>query len=274
MTRVSRKSEGTCPTCGKTFTYYPSAYEGGVKVHCSRACRKASVRVDTTCPRCGKAFWYYKSWPRKYCSRECSGAANIVTNLGVQVLPDAFCEVCGQKITGQRWAGQRFCSLMCFGVHLSQTRAGIPRPELRGEQPQRQRRVAVICPQCGKTFQVKQSQSDRRRFCSKTCVSRWWSENGINSGPDSPTWRGGSTGYYGPNWLTQRRNARRRDNYTCQRCGVTETELGRQLDVHHKTPFRDFGIERYREANGLANLISFCNRCHLLTEWQDHRHSA
>jgi predicted HNH restriction endonuclease len=34
------------------------------------------------------------------------------------------------------------------------------------------------------------------------------------------------------------------------------------LDVHHIIPFRKFGIDRYREANKISNLISLCNSCH------------
>jgi 5-methylcytosine-specific restriction endonuclease McrA len=86
------------------------------------------------------------------------------------------------------------------------------------------------------------------------------------SGPNNRNWRGGPLPYYGPNWRQARRNARLRDRYTCQRCGVTEAMLGKQLDVHHIEPFRNFGVERYQEANGTANLISLCPSCHLSIE--------
>nr|WP_290665128.1 DEAD/DEAH box helicase [Ardenticatena sp.] len=79
---------------------------------------------------------------------------------------------------------------------------------------------------------------------------------------------------YGPNWETQRRKARERDGFRCQVCGISERELGRELDVHHKRPFREFGYDptdparanRYLEANALENLISLCPACHRRVE--------
>ena len=65
---------------------------------------------------------------------------------------------------------------------------------------------------------------------------------------------------YGPLWLEARRKARNRDNYTCQRCGLSEEELGHELSVHHIRPFRE------SKDNSLENLISLCgtndNGCH------------
>jgi 5-methylcytosine-specific restriction endonuclease McrA/predicted DNA-binding transcriptional regulator AlpA len=77
-------------------------------------------------------------------------------------------------------------------------------------------------------------------------------------------WRGGSNHYRGPNWQQQRRAARKRDNYTCQRCGITEAELGQNLDAHHILLFS--GIDDFEEANRLSNLICYCKRCHAIVE--------
>jgi DEAD/DEAH box helicase domain-containing protein len=72
---------------------------------------------------------------------------------------------------------------------------------------------------------------------------------------------------YGPNWAEQRRRARQRDRYTCQRCGTQEARTGREHDVHHLVPFRHFGYvpgenEAYLQANDLANLTTLCRVCH------------
>jgi len=67
---------------------------------------------------------------------------------------------------------------------------------------------------------------------------------------------------YGPNWASQRDQARARDGYHCQICGVPE--LGRAHDVHHKIPFRTFAS--YRQANQLTNLITLCRPCHRRAE--------
>lgn len=72
---------------------------------------------------------------------------------------------------------------------------------------------------------------------------------------------------YGPNWTRQRRQARERDDFTCQHCGAREAITGREHDVHHIVPFRNFGYIpgenlAYREANALPNLITLCRVCH------------
>ena len=71
---------------------------------------------------------------------------------------------------------------------------------------------------------------------------------------------------YGPNWPRQRDAARARDHNLCTVCGAPEPP-GRQHDVHHKKPFRDFGYirgenEHYLQANELSNLITVCANCH------------
>ncbi len=72
---------------------------------------------------------------------------------------------------------------------------------------------------------------------------------------------------YGPDWPEQRRRARERDGYTCRRCGAREAQTGREHDVHHRIPFRQFGYvpgqnEAYLQANDLANLVTLCRVCH------------
>jgi hypothetical protein len=91
------------------------------------------------------------------------------------------------------------------------------------------------------------------------------------TGANNHCWNGGLRRYYGENWLEQRRQARRRDSHTCQHCQITQQEAGRNLDVHHIRPFRDFGYipgknDHYLQANDLDNLITLCRRCHKLAE--------
>ncbi len=67
---------------------------------------------------------------------------------------------------------------------------------------------------------------------------------------------------YGPNWRQQRDQARARDEYRCQVCGLPESD--RAHHVHHKTPFRSF--TSYEQANQLSNLITLCPSCHRRVE--------
>ena len=79
-------------------------------------------------------------------------------------------------------------------------------------------------------------------------------------GENNPHWKGGKINYYGPTWLEQRRVCRKRDNYTCQRCGLLEEELETELTVHHIKLFREFPSSD--EANHIDNLITLCSTCH------------
>ncbi len=88
-------------------------------------------------------------------------------------------------------------------------------------------------------------------------------------GENSPHWQGGREPYYGPNWRTQRNKARCRDDHICQHCGKTKAENGQAISVAHIIPFKIFGIERYREANKLSNLISLCRKCHTTFDWDN-----
>ena len=85
------------------------------------------------------------------------------------------------------------------------------------------------------------------------------------SGPNSPTWKGGRSEYYGPNWESQRKACLRRDRFTCRRCGLTQEQTGKEPDVHHLIPIRTFNKD-YDRANALPNLVSLCSCCHQFVE--------
>jgi len=50
-------------------------------------------------------------------------------------------------------------------------------------------KIEVECEYCGDDFMVKQSEKERRTFCSKECQGKWMSEN--NKGKNHPSWEGG-----------------------------------------------------------------------------------
>lgn len=129
-------------------------------------------------------------------------------------------------------------------------------------KPRLDRILPCHCEACGKL--IEEPKWANRRFCDLHCFGIWLSLH--NAGENNPRWRGGKAPYYGKNWRKQRWRARKRDNYTCQECGITEQELDRQLDVHHIVPFREYGLERYKEANRLSNLITLCSKHHRESE--------
>jgi 5-methylcytosine-specific restriction endonuclease McrA len=109
------------------------------------------------------------------------------------------------------------------------------------------------------------THAPRQRFCGTAC---WYTY--LRAHPEqNPGWRDGiRKRVYGPNWGEQKRLARERDQYTCQRCGVWQVRP--RLHVHHLQPRRMFGSD-YEAANALENLVSLCRPCHLLTEWETER---
>jgi DEAD/DEAH box helicase domain-containing protein len=72
---------------------------------------------------------------------------------------------------------------------------------------------------------------------------------------------------YGPDWPKIRDRVRARDGFRCGICGTPED--GRQHDVHHKIPLRNFktanGIDLVH-AHRLDNLITLCPSCHRKAE--------
>jgi HNH endonuclease len=82
------------------------------------------------------------------------------------------------------------------------------------------------------------------------------------TGPKNPNWTGGLNLPYGPEFDRDLKEiVRKRDNYICQNCGMTEEEhlivFGIILSVHH--------IDYDKLNNILSNLISLCRQCHLRT---------
>ena len=132
------------------------------------------------------------------------------------------------------------------------------------QEVKREDDMSVRCVQCSKKFSQPRwyvEKGIRSQFCSESCRTHW-----EVASPDEPfeLVLEGRPGYRGGNWKTQARLARERDDFCCQLCGVTEETLGRQMDVHHKVPFRLF--DSPIEANQLSNLISLCPSCHKKTE--------
>lgn len=265
-----KKAIATCKACGKEFTYWKCQ----PRMYCSKACydqARAATVIATTCPTCGKEFTYFAHWPRIHCSNVCSGKANV-SNIP-NFKPTAYisnCEECGKEYTVKPSSAKgRFCSKQCAGKAWSRTRTGDNHPNKGRKFGRNEERygspITATCVVCGKEFTTKASHLDRRKCCSKACLGVLQSETFAGEG--NPVWRGGHEPYYGSTWERARNAVRERDGYRCRDCGIAETELSRELDVHHLRRFADYGRERHEEANRLDNLISLCPACHTKREW-------
>ena len=129
-------------------------------------------------------------------------------------------------------------------------------------QGRQQSQVEVRCRQCRKPVQVPEWYPEERLslyFCNAGCRDAWSRET-----PSLEVKLTRPSGHRGANWQIQAQKARQRDGFTCQICGVSEEELGRQMDVHHKIPYRSF--QSNVEANKLEHLLSVCPPCHARLE--------
>lgn len=61
---------------------------------------------------------------------------------------------------------------------------------------------------------------------------------------------------YGDDWFKVRLLIYKRDNFTCQECGINMNEAGKPHHIHHKIPF----LTSFD--NSPKNLITLCPSCH------------
>jgi hypothetical protein len=150
-------------------------------------------------------------------------------------------------------------------------------------------RLTLECVFCGEPYQVKASNVETSRYCSRKCqgaakVGVWHDVicacgcGTIMSMPDHrvqrgtrlflnqshcraylsaenhPNFRGGNH-RYGPGWPKIAAAVRARDQ-VCQQCGKTPEANGRALAVHHIVPLR---VSR---DHSMENLIALCDGCH------------
>lgn len=205
---------------------------------CSRECADIGRKrgENRQCAKCGAAFYAYPSMLKKagrvnlYCSRGCGNAASAPLRTGVKRSDETRAKI-------------------------SKARAGVPIPKLR-KPP-----IIHICETCSGPFEVSRSRGNAElaRFCSTDCWYRYVRLNPSASG----TYRGGFEPYYGPDWASQAKKARERDNHTCQDCGLHQ--YNPRLDVHHLVPRRAFNGD-YQAANVLDNLVTLCKACHTSRE--------
>jgi len=252
-----------CDYCGEQFEQsYTNA--GKQKGYCSDECRSLSRLALFQCDNCGDLFKSDKNtrklYSSNYCSEQCSyngnsrsrkecieafevGIAKLGTNVPLNKIMKA-----GGMGGGQYY--RHFESLNDIARECGYD-------EMCGHW-------FVECKNCGNEFKRGKSWASQNKFhfCDQSCYFEWARSGGLRSGESV------SVKDYGPNWYYQRRAARARDNYTCQSCGMKESDhkkkYGRRLEVHHIKKARLF--DDYRKRNDLSNLLTLCKMCHV--KWE------
>lgn len=238
-----------CVTCGKKFW--------GERISCSPECTPypKGKRITRFCKHCNKKMSLQPSRKnRQFCSRKCKW--NYQSKNGTIEL---VCEICKKEYTTAKFFAEatngrksRYCSKECQARAFSIKRMG-------EDNPLWVEKVKKVCPVCKKEFWV--IPSNKSICCSDKCGHKRRSK--IYRRENHWLWTGGKKHDYGPEWKRIAANIRKRDNWTCQACGIySKGKNGpvRVLHVHHIKPLLEF--ESYEEANHPSNLISLCKSCH------------
>lgn len=195
-----------CVQCGAGFEAKPKP--GIQRMYCSSRCKDKAcyvaqpVRVHD-CVTCGKSFDARASGrSQKYCGSKCRNRAMYVLGRGPVAV--RHCVVCMGTINST--ARKYFCSTKCKRVadRVSQTRAYKPR-----------RYAQRSCVGCGAAFEPRRKSS---KYCSMACFQRSPRMQSLRR------WHGhvrrarkrgnGVSGRFDVTAVF------RRDNYTCQLCGI------------------------------------------------------
>jgi len=229
-----------CQTCNEQFKVYPS--RAASAKYCGFGCRPNGKKGHTfdgmPCKKCGKVH------------RDMTGENNNANSPGV-----------GEKIRQKKakW----------FKEHPKWQKG-----ENNNNYGKKASEKCILATILANTGRIKTTEEIKK-------FSRTMKENGKLKGENNPAKRpevrrkialalsdGRLTGENNPNWRGGGSNEpypfdfgkkikeliRKRDNYTCQLCGIPECECLTNLHVHH--------IDYNKENLSEENLISLCNSCH------------
>lgn len=245
-----------CPTCGREFEN-----RRGLGVHHSQT--HGEKLPNRECDHCGEEF--HCKHERVYCSQECLSEAtsnegsNNPNYQGGKT--STTCEACDDSFS--YYPSEKdgvYCSL-CV-----KTENWRPQPNIERSQNPRWKggRQSYHCAMCGDEVRRYPSEvTSDVVLCGTDCQSDWLSE--AFEGEGHPNWKGGSSSDYGKGWAEIRRRALERDGHACVMCQKSKGELGRNPDVHHIVPVREFresNQHQLEDAHSLHNVATLCISCH------------
>lgn len=247
-----------CQQCGKRFQNPKSAYRNPqfCTMDCYRVFQKSKY-ITITCLNCGEKFILppNEARGRKFCSPICANRYNQSIDPSKRSI--FICDWCNKEFEERTYRQSRFCSSKC------RSKFGARQPKPNARKPEIH--IRLKCKICGKLYKTTTHQVRLRgsSHCSVECRAQ--AQSLSMRGDGNPNWKGGFDPYlYGPNWGSQSRKARKRDNGMCQICDY-KSGGDRALDVHHIKPLVEFNGD-WESANQLDNLISLCRPCHQMVE--------
>ncbi|WP_424019551.1 HNH endonuclease [Halorientalis pallida] len=228
-----------CPTCGKSLTT-----ERGVKQHHTKV--HDDPLPNRECAGCGTEFYDPKA-RLTYCD-DCNPNSGEHNGNWNDAKETTECERCGDEFEYYPSDKKGVYCPTC--VEEADDFLGTHYADVHDIEP-----VSRECKQCGKQFEILPcfTRDGDRKFCDHDCLSSWLSEE----------W-GDGTAVYNGDWRSIRRRALERDDHQCRFCSKDRDEMGRNPDVHHIRPVRDF--DDPQDAHVIDNVISLCRSCHGLAE--------
>ena len=228
------------------------SYKVKLKKCAERYSKEYKIYRTKQCAFCEKEFVVDGEHKKnKFCSVECQKAAYKKEH----PRKIYFCKLCGAPIILE---GRNYKRIYCDNCKDKWRSYAFSK------------KITVKCAYCGKDIEATPSRVEtyKHLYCDMGCMAKHYAI--IYTGENSPTWKGGKGHHYIGGFYTQRKLARKRDNYTCQLCNITEEEYGKELSVHHIKNYRLFNDKV--EANKLENLICLCEPCHRFVHSNSNEH--
>jgi 5-methylcytosine-specific restriction endonuclease McrA len=227
-----------CPTCGKSLSTEAGKRQHHAKVH-------GESLPNRTCEGCGSEFYDPKA-RLSYCE-DCDPNAGENNGNWQGAKERTECERCGEAFEYYPSDKQGVYCPDC--VREAEEFLGDHYADVHDIE-----RVERECEHCGESFSVLPCvlRQSAARFCSYDCTS-----DAMYSGHKH-------TDPYSGDWHRVRREALDRDDHRCQHCGKERAEIGREPDVHHLVPIREF--DDPQEAHSLDNVVALCRSCHKFAE--------
>lgn len=250
-----------CPICNKAFKVKKSHLKK--RRYCSRLCMAKAYKenllsannphwrggkIKKICLRCGKEYFAIKAKEKtsKYCSQKCFREVRVrkIYQQRVKIKKirkENFCLYCHKKIKLRN----KFCSMDCLKKFN------------RISNPYK---ITLRCPVCLTEFKTYKNRI--KKFCSRKCYHKIFGY--LQTGEKSHFWKNGATQgkiriRVHPLYKKWRKAIFERDNYTCQSCLKTSSELTRgKLCAHHIVKFSDDPKLALKVSNG----ITLCWQCH------------
>lgn len=200
------------------------------------------------CRHCHRSFFPKRTDRTKFCSRECAYAYRAAqTRAKVRVskpIPERNCSVCGNVFAA------KFAAICSESCRKAQARKKALLASVRAHAGKR-----CKCAQCGSEF-APEYGSKRRTYCSEQCAHKAQRKYQVRGSHRRRAKAFGARYQY-----VNPRNVFKRDNWTCQICGV-ETPSSLRGSYDARAPELDHIVPLSKGlAHACENLQCACRHC-------------